>query len=438
MLEKLDTLIAFAVVMLAVSLIITIFTQIISTVLGLRGSNLLWGIETLLKELAPGLSTEDNPDAPRKVAEYVLTHPLISDSMFARIEDVWLIGPVVKVLMQVPLIGWVIMRWRCATAIGPDELARMLDRLAAADPAVGTALKYLLADPDPEADRRAKLLNAALAPFVPPAALAQGYAFQVDKILQQAAESARQSVGKLEAWFNSSMDRVSQRFAMQVRIWTVVFAFCLAFGVHMDSLRLFEQISTNSAVRSALVGIRGDVLGEAKAIIPPAAAPSATPATAAAPATDAPVSAEVLQEALTALKTSAPSAAIPKKIDVGIATVKEVQTWLQDGKGVPRETVEKYPGFVISALVARADDIDKQLQKAGVDLIPSPYPGDPNQWWPSRVVHELFNFNHSNRNFLGILLTAAFLSLGAPFWYNALKNLSNLRTVVANKQDQAA
>jgi len=189
-------------------------------------------------------------------------------------------------------------------------------------------------------------------------------------------------------------------------------------------------------VRSALVGIRGDVLGEAKAIIPPAAAPSATPATAAAPATDAPVSAEVLQGALTALKTSAPSAAIPDKIDVGIATVKEVETWLQ-GKGVPAETVGKYRGFVISALVKRADDIDKQLQKAGVDLVPSPYPGDPKQGWPYRVVHELFQFNN-NRNFLGILLTAAFLSLGAPFWYNALKNLSNLRSTVANKQDQAA
>jgi hypothetical protein len=437
MLEKLDTLIAFAVVMLAVSLIITIFTQITSTALGLRGSNLLWGIETLLKELAPDLSTKDNPDIPRKVAEGILTHPLISDSLFARIEDVWLIGPIVNRLIRVPPIGWVIKRWRCATAIGPDELARMLDRVAAAKPEVGAALKDLLAAPDPEAKRRATLLNAALAPFVPPAALATGYAVQVDKILQQAAESARQSVGKLEAWFNSSMDRVSQRFAIQVRIWTIVFAFSLAFGVHLDSLRLFEQISTNSAVRSALVGIRGDVLGEAKAIIPPAAAPSAAPATAAVPATDAPVSAEVLQGALTALKKSAPqSNVIPDKIDVGIATVKEVETWLQ-AKGVPPETVGRYRGFVIGALVARADDIDKQLQKAGVDLIPSPYPGDPNQWWPSRVVRELFQFN-SKRNFLGILLTAAFLSLGAPFWYNALKNLSNLRSTVANKQDQAA
>jgi hypothetical protein len=45
------------------------------------------------------------------------------------------------------------------------------------------------------------------------------------------------------------------------------------------------------------------------------------------------------------------------------------------------------------------------------------------------------NFD-GRRNLLGILLAAAFLSLGAPFWFNALKNLSNLRSVVATKEQQ--
>jgi hypothetical protein len=36
---------------------------------------------------------------------------------------------------------------------------------------------------------------------------------------------------------------------------------------------------------------------------------------------------------------------------------------------------------------------------------------------------------------LGILLTAMLLSLGAPFWYNALKNLIKLRSVLAQKDD---
>src|SRR6185503_15030850 len=36
------------------------------------------------------------------------------------------------------------------------------------------------------------------------------------------------------------------------------------------------------------------------------------------------------------------------------------------------------------------------------------------------------------RAFWGILASAALLSLGAPFWFNMLKTLSNLRPVPAN------
>ncbi len=37
---------------------------------------------------------------------------------------------------------------------------------------------------------------------------------------------------------------------------------------------------------------------------------------------------------------------------------------------------------------------------------------------------------------LGITLTAALLSLGAPFWYSALKNLIRLRSLIAQKDDE--
>jgi hypothetical protein len=38
----------------------------------------------------------------------------------------------------------------------------------------------------------------------------------------------------------------------------------------------------------------------------------------------------------------------------------------------------------------------------------------------------------------GVLATAALLSLGAPFWFNLLKSLTNLRPLVATKQDPGA
>jgi hypothetical protein len=39
-------------------------------------------------------------------------------------------------------------------------------------------------------------------------------------------------------------------------------------------------------------------------------------------------------------------------------------------------------------------------------------------------------------NLLGVVLSALLLSLGAPFWYNALKNLVRLRSIVAGKDDE--
>jgi hypothetical protein len=46
MLQYLDTIIAFTVIMLGVSLLITIITQMISALFGYRGINLFWGLKT--------------------------------------------------------------------------------------------------------------------------------------------------------------------------------------------------------------------------------------------------------------------------------------------------------------------------------------------------------------------------------------------------------
>ena len=49
--EHLDTIIAFVVIVAGVSVLVTILTQAASALLALRGSNLRWGLTTLLKEL---------------------------------------------------------------------------------------------------------------------------------------------------------------------------------------------------------------------------------------------------------------------------------------------------------------------------------------------------------------------------------------------------
>jgi hypothetical protein len=62
------------------------------------------------------------------------------------------------------------------------------------------------------------------------------------------------------------------------------------------------------------------------------------------------------------------------------------------------------------------------MKAAGFDIVPpgwlARWPNEGGIWW----------FNH----LFGLLLTAGLLTLGAPFWFNLLKNLTSLRPALAN------
>ena len=73
MLERLDTVIAFAVVMLLLSLLITTLVQSISALLDLRGRNLHWGLKRLLPQLDSRLRGE-----AAKLSEQILRHPALT------------------------------------------------------------------------------------------------------------------------------------------------------------------------------------------------------------------------------------------------------------------------------------------------------------------------------------------------------------------------
>ena len=106
MLKQLDILIGFAVVMSVVSLLITIITQIVSSLLGLRGRNLADALEAMAQRIDPDIDKEVKGLA-KKLADQVLTHPAISDSALS-IAKKW---PVT---------------WKRASAIRPDELLEIL------------------------------------------------------------------------------------------------------------------------------------------------------------------------------------------------------------------------------------------------------------------------------------------------------------------------
>jgi hypothetical protein len=84
---------------------------------------------------------------------------------------------------------------------------------------------------------------------------------------QQFGTSVQASIGKLEAWFDIVMNRTSQRFALQMRIWTIVFAVVFAFVVRLDSIKLLQQLWTNPGLVSSLVSDKDTILREASIVL---------------------------------------------------------------------------------------------------------------------------------------------------------------------------
>jgi hypothetical protein len=76
-------------------------------------------------------------------------------------------------------------------------------------------------------------------------------------------------------------------------------------------------------------------------------------------------------------------------------------------------------GKEMAQLFDHAASINGELSRSGVELWPSPYPG-----WPKW------------KEIPGLIAAAVFLSLGAPFWFNMLKTLTNLRPLVATREER--
>lgn len=395
-LEHFDTIFAFVVIITGVSLLVTTLTQMASALLGLRGSNLRWGIKTLVANLDPALAAH-----AEAITEKVLHHPLISDSTLSRFK-----------------LG-LVRRWQLASAIRKEELVKIL-RLLAQPPAteaaantpdtwetaLGRSLDHL------RAEDTGKLLAAApeikkLFPDEPAKA---------DRVMAQLMSSAEQLTGDIDQWFDTVMDRVSQRFATHTRLWTVLFSTVLAFALQLDAFKLFTTLSSDAELRSRVVASADTLSKKADEILV-----TSTNGTSA-------VYAEAMKQMIATHTNELKGLPEP----AGFTTLTGGKEWLaiqlkaariSDTEKWQKAYEEQVPQ---ASLRAAADNFASILQnKLKFNLVPDPYP-EPfyRDWLPTE------------RPFWGILASVALLSLGAPFWFNMLKTLSNLRPVLANKEQK--
>ena len=393
-LEHLDTLISFVAILTGVSLIVTTLTQAVSALMGLRGRNLLWGVQTLLVNVDPALEAH-----AETIAEKILHHPLISDSTLSdRTHDIF-------------------GRWKLASAIRKDELieiVRMLakpaeNETATAEPwrvALRTSLDRLV----PAEGEKLMIALPEIRKIFPndPA--------KVELVMAQLIPTAERLTAELDDWFHSVMDRVSQRFAVHARTWTIIFSLVVAFALQLDAFDLYRGLSTNSELRARVLASADALTHKADEIL----------------TVGSNTGSGVYVLAMKQLIEAHPDELKALPEPAGFSTDEGAQQWLAAqlhaiGSNGAEKWSKAYEAQVPQAsLRSAATNLDAALkQQLAFQLVPDPYPAPfYRHWLPT------------SRPFWGMLASTALLSLGAPFWFNLLKTMSNLRPVIANKEKQ--
>jgi hypothetical protein len=350
MLKTLDILIGLSVVMLFVSMIVTVVTQFIITQLQMRGKHLLSGIADLLAQIDPNMPRQ----AAEEIAGAILSHPLISEAN----------GKLGSVIHREELTKFLL---ELGSTDGPQQLSQEAKQHlvnALASNGAGTpdqirqtlqnvrslALQLELAHPE--------LTNAARARIA---------------ILQQANS---QLIGKVNLWFDQTMDRVSGRFTANTRWVTFTVGLLIALVMQLDTAALVSRLSIDESARNDLIN------------------------------------------RATVRVVSTASAAQPN-----IPANPTQDSKANDAKGAVQANPASDHAFDLT-------DADKRAVR---DLMTNNILGFPTSFddWAKR-----WSWQNSVMKSIGILLTAVLLSLGAPFWYNALQNLVRLRSVIASKDDQ--
>ena len=331
----LDSIIAFAAVMLIASLVVTAGTQLTIGLLGLRGSNLRRSLADLFETAC------DDGDAKRYgkvIARRVLRHPLISGSVFSRfgirIEELpfvpadaagklrwagsgipfqpWLLGALSgfflwpatlatlkrlsavdictlssAVTSYVPflnfcvhpwrtgaivgaLFGGLISRWRLATSVRVDELVAVLEKLSTPpggslpDPAQ-RAMLVIAGEAQSGSRPKMNTTAAQFDKFVRelPADDDPDMAVAVEKTLKQVSGQMEPRLEGVNSWFDHAMERASQRFTVQARVITVILSLILVFAAHLDVIRLFRMLSSDSQVRAQVAGSADTIMKQA-------------------------------------------------------------------------------------------------------------------------------------------------------------------------------
>jgi hypothetical protein len=218
---------------------------------------------------------------------------------------------------------------------------------------------------------------------------------ETEKLLQsivRGSATVDEQKTRLEDWYNDSMSRVSGWYKRKAHAWIWIFSIILCLALNADSLTLGQKFWNDQTLRDAVVKEATDYVQN-----PANKPPSDT--------------------------VTAPSDGSPTEFDNSLSRVIEVQ--------------KKLPGVPVGWCFANNPSETKAVcwpnldQPLSLDHPVVVSPKDPRRvdghflsWWFWKII--------------GIALTSLAVSQGAPFWFDLLQKVVNLRLAGARPSTEPA
>ena len=372
MLEHIDALIAFTGIILLFSLLITVLTQIAIVVFNLRGRNLFWGVTRLLCQIEPSLDDK----GAKEVVKKILRHPLIS-----------------RYTKRLPPV------------IRMEEFSELLIKIVESedikefDKNIQNSLKQLTKFNPKELANQLK--NLKLTVTKKKLKITQKEIFEYLK-------KARSKIVELESWFDNMTDRISERFTLRSKIITVIGAVMVTIVLQLDAIQLIKQVYADSELRSKLI-VSSDLIMER--------------------GTDILGQRNVFDLSMDSLRSTIPDLPVlsisfynrvsaEKWLEQNLPENQDLNSVLETYRNIQKDITKKRLNYLGDQIV----ELNNDLAKMRLDIFGEHYTWELSQWkFPK---------------FIGMLISIALLSLVAPFWFNLLKNLTNLRTRLMQNEEK--
>jgi len=401
MLNTLDTVIAFAVIMTVLSLLITLVVQMVSAALSLRGKNLANALALTFQTIDPtigkyahslaaqilcdpifsdSLWQKKNRNLDENAQKFIAAQRKLRDATLRRLDDPARAEAISKATAEVntakaavtipnvrpnretPWGFWAIP-WsgamQIATAIRPGEIYRVLQEMREMTPEEAQLLNIPKQLPEkargliaalhrldlPAIESRVKLKDIAAAAKIFAPEQQKAVLDSLGSFGATVERATTQAYDRFQRWFGSGQDRAEQWFQIHVRMVTIVAAITASIFLQLDTVEIYDKLRHEPKLVEALVK------------------------------------------------------AAPGTLEQGAAVQGQLDA---------------------NAREKAFADLKEKIDSTGFELL-------PHGWFARWPTEKLWWFNH----LFGLALSAGLLTLGAPFWFNLLKNLTNLRPAVA-------